>query len=685
MDFGHVSANRLQKIEQVISNADTHEGYSDYCLFIRKMKIGMHFTRLSGTGFLKGCTIKLGEGNQSLVYTASGGQLVELDFARLAAVADLAHAELTTSPQQLAVEKLLHDPALPAKALALVFQDEGAPPLSPADVDALGTGSGPAKAILAFGATQVPSSSAVPPSAASLMQGGGGITARGGTVSGGGLTVLVLVCCSVEAKRLALRGFRTGADYGHAHGDTHANIHTEDALGKGHKQHALAVHPHSCLGRAAGFLHHLYRPHHAPNHRPPRFHVGIVAEVIADESYKVLYVLPVPGEGQPRVMAMKHPCKVFRPGMFVRARITSFDMEHGTYDLAYMDGPYLGDESPDGHVAMLSPAMLHDYPGAVVKLVGVKAAFLTVDMDDNFGSQWPAALLALCAVQVFCFVYYVRAVLRDPVEENGPVGGPAAWWMRVIGEFPGCEDLRPQGWRLWSYQLVHAGSAHIANNMVLQLVFGLPLNMVHGNLRFFLMYQVGVLGGALAFVLFGGGQGALVGCSGGVYCIFGIHVAELLMNWGSENKGLLNHWTRLLILGTLLGLDAYLYTSGPSATTSYTAHIGGFMTGAVFGVLVLDNLEVTDLERYLITPFTVCFAVAMVSWATYNYAGVFPPEAFFYTVPKDSCCVQLLTCVGLAPDDYGLFDCANRVDVTTGNGRSVLEHCGAFLEYAGRF
>ena len=74
-------------------------------------------------------------------------------------------------------------------------------------------------------------------------------------------------------------------------------------------------------------------------------------------------------------------------------------------------------------------------------------------------------------------------------------------------------------------------------------------------------YELGVAAGALSFVFFGRSQVrppppskpvfqscsgqrfisfvascyarqlALVGCSGGVYCIFGIHIAELLMNW----------------------------------------------------------------------------------------------------------------------------------------------------------
>jgi rhomboid-related protein 1/2/3 len=150
--------------------------------------------------------------------------------------------------------------------------------------------------------------------------------------------------------------------------------------------------------------------------------------------------------------------------------------------------------------------------------------------------------------------------------------------------------------------------------------------MVHGNLRFFFMYQLGVVAGSLCFVLIGGGQGALVGCSGGVYAIFGIHLAELIMNWGSTNKGILNHWTRLLIIAIILGMDFYLHEVNPSTTTSYTAHVGGFMGGAVMGLVLLDNLEVTWTESHVIIPAAWAFAIAITTWAVYNYAYYFPPE-----------------------------------------------------------
>ena len=42
---------------------------------------------------------------------------------------------------------------------------------------------------------------------------------------------------------------------------------------------------------------------------------------------------------------------------------------------------------------------------------------------------------------------------------------------------------REEIWRFFSYQFLHAGFQHIFGNMLFQLVFGIPLEMVHGSLR----------------------------------------------------------------------------------------------------------------------------------------------------------------------------------------------------------
>ena len=77
------------------------------------------------------------------------------------------------------------------------------------------------------------------------------------------------------------------------------------------------------------------------------------------------------------------------------------------------------------------------------------------------------------------------------------------------------------------------------------------------------------------------------------------------------------------------------------------AHIGGFLTGAVFGCALLENLEVTWAERYVLLPTVWVVAVGMTVWAVANYALYFPPWSI-YGVEDDSCCVKLIECSGLA-------------------------------------
>jgi membrane associated rhomboid family serine protease len=39
------------------------------------------------------------------------------------------------------------------------------------------------------------------------------------------------------------------------------------------------------------------------------------------------------------------------------------------------------------------------------------------------------------------------------------------WWFLNIGEWPFCNDLKSQGWRLLSMQFVHAGMLHIGKSL----------------------------------------------------------------------------------------------------------------------------------------------------------------------------------------------------------------------------
>ncbi|XP_044795475.1 rhomboid-related protein 3 isoform X5 [Bubalus bubalis] len=112
-------------------------------------------------------------------------------------------------------------------------------------------------------------------------------------------------------------------------------------------------------------------------------------------------------------------------------------------------------------------------------------------------------------------------------------------------------QLRAQAWRYLTYIFMHAGIEHLGLNVVLQLLVGVPLEMVHGATRIGLVYVAGVVAGLLLqlFTLTAVPKGALrvclrslavsvadmtapvVGSSGGVYALVSAHLANIVMNW----------------------------------------------------------------------------------------------------------------------------------------------------------
>lgn len=78
---------------------------------------------------------------------------------------------------------------------------------------------------------------------------------------------------------------------------------------------------------------------------------------------------------------------------------------------------------------------------------------------------------------------------------------------------------------------------HLMFNLLVQLLVGLPLEMVHGSLRIGCVYMAGVLAGSLGTSVFDPDV-YLVGASGGVYALLAAHLANVLLNYNNMEFGL---------------------------------------------------------------------------------------------------------------------------------------------------
>lgn len=99
-------------------------------------------------------------------------------------------------------------------------------------------------------------------------------------------------------------------------------------------------------------------------------------------------------------------------------------------------------------------------------------------------------------------------------------------------------DRRQEIWRFISYMVLHANWFHLGFNVVVQVMIGLPLEMVHGSLRIACIYLAGVFAGSLGTSVVDA-EVYLVGASGGVYALLAAHLANILLNFGEMKYGVL--------------------------------------------------------------------------------------------------------------------------------------------------
>ncbi|XP_034088741.1 rhomboid-related protein 2 [Gymnodraco acuticeps] len=147
-------------------------------------------------------------------------------------------------------------------------------------------------------------------------------------------------------------------------------------------------------------------------------------------------------------------------------------------------------------------------------------------------------------------------------------------------------ELRQEAWRFISYMFVHAGVEHIVGNLVMQLLLGIPLELVHKGFEVGMIYMAGVLAGSLASSIFDP-LSALVGASGGVYALIGGYFMNAVVNFREMIPliGIFRILAIVIFVGTDFGFAFYrrFVTHEDGLNVSFVAHFGGIAAGMTIG------------------------------------------------------------------------------------------------------
>ncbi|KAJ9576209.1 hypothetical protein L9F63_006942 [Diploptera punctata] len=239
------------------------------------------------------------------------------------------------------------------------------------------------------------------------------------------------------------------------------------------------------------------------------------------------------------------------------------------------------------------------------------------DYEDEYTCNPPAVLMILISFLV------VIAFLWDVIEEGETsVKGPAAS-LFIFNPYK-----RYEAWRYLTYMFVHVGVFHLVVNLFVQILLGVPLEMVHGWWRVLLVYLAGVVAGSLGTSISDPGV-YLAGASGGVYAIIAAHLATICLNWAEMEFALLQLIVFLALTVVDVGTAVYTrYVKGEHNQIGYAAHLGGALAGLLVGINVLRNLQVRPWEKKLWWASIVIYTTLMLAAIIWNVAvpSYFPPS-----------------------------------------------------------
>ncbi|XP_046980109.1 rhomboid-related protein 2-like [Schistocerca americana] len=249
-----------------------------------------------------------------------------------------------------------------------------------------------------------------------------------------------------------------------------------------------------------------------------------------------------------------------------------------------------------------------------------------VDQVDGTGeyeeqySCWPPAvcMIIISIVEVITFLFDVVTMGTTAAD------GPAAVALMYD------PHKRYEAWRYLTYMFVHVRPFHLIANLLVQILLGIPLEMVHHGWRVLIVYFAGVIAGSLGTSV-SDPSVYLAGASGGVYALITAHVATIIMNWNEMKFAILQALVFFILAGSDIGSAVYnRYVLKEKTQIGYAAHLAGAVAGLLVGINVLRNLQVKYWEKVLRWTCIVLYVALMLAAIIWNvgFPEYFPESAY---------------------------------------------------------
>lgn len=143
-----------------------------------------------------------------------------------------------------------------------------------------------------------------------------------------------------------------------------------------------------------------------------------------------------------------------------------------------------------------------------------------------------------------------------------------------------------------SHALLHGGFLHMAMNMAILLALGRFVGDRYGAGAILPIFFVGAVAGGAAFGLLSHSPAPMVGASGAVFAFLGVWTVWDFRRHRAAGVSASPVWRRVAVL---VGINVVMYV-GLGGMLAWEAHLGGFLAGLVYGV-VLENRQTAAALR----------------------------------------------------------------------------------------
>jgi len=227
------------------------------------------------------------------------------------------------------------------------------------------------------------------------------------------------------------------------------------------------------------------------------------------------------------------------------------------------------------------------WPWLVPTVLGACVVVFAIEMFENDCPRNGSPLGGDAA----CVAGFLRRFSFQPLREN-PLLGPSSATLEKMGALDWAKVVHEhQGWRLFSCIWLHAGLIHLVINMLSLLFIGVRLEQQFGFVRIGIIYLLSGFGGSVLSALFLRNHYISVGASGALFGLLGSMLSELIMNWTIYSN-------KAAAIITLLFIIVINLAIGILPHADNFAHIGGFVTGFLFGFVLLARPQFGWMERH---------------------------------------------------------------------------------------